>query len=77
MRAQVIPISSLPRQATHEWRRDAEREGFTKALVALKSLRDCSMRETIVALQNWEESGLLGKEDVDDLFQFHGWRRGQ
>lgn len=77
MRAEVISISSLPRQNTHLWREEAQREGFTKALGVLKNLKECNMRETIIALENWETSGLLSKEDVDDLFQFHGWRRGE
>jgi hypothetical protein len=49
-------------------------KGFNKALDALKG---CSMRETIIALENWEASELISETEVDVIFAWHGWRRGE
>ena len=53
MTAQVLSISSMPRPSRHAWEEEANLAGFTKALKALYALRHCSMRETIIALENW------------------------
>jgi hypothetical protein len=77
MRAQVLSIPSIARTSRHQWQEEAELKGFMKALKALDALKECSMRETVIALENWAASGLMSEAEVDALFQFHGWERAQ
>jgi hypothetical protein len=77
MTAQVLSISSMARTSSHAWEEEAELRGFTKALKALYALKHCSLRETIVALENWAASGLMSEAEVEEMFFYHGWRRGQ
>jgi hypothetical protein len=77
MQAQILSISSMPRTSNHAWEEEASLAGFRKALKALDALKGCSMRETIVALENWAASGLLSHAEVDALMAYHGWERAQ
>lgn len=76
MPAQILSISSMSRPAIHEWERESEFKGFTKALKALSAIKPCSVRESITALENWVASGLMSEAEVSAVFAFHGWERG-
>jgi hypothetical protein len=73
---QVISISSVPRSSHHTWEEEASLAGFVKALKALDALKNCTMRETVIALENWASSGLMSEAEVEAIFAWHGWRRG-
>jgi hypothetical protein len=75
MRAEVISISSIPRQNVHNWEREAMLAGFTKALGILDSLRPATWKEAQTAMENWMRSEKLNEAERDALFQYFGWER--
>jgi hypothetical protein len=74
---QVIRIDAIPRSSLPSSTQEAELRGFTRALKALEALKCCSMRETVIAIQNWAAAGMVSEAEADAIFSYHGWRRGQ
>jgi hypothetical protein len=74
---EVIHIGSYRKSELASSYEEVRMEGFRRALKALDALKGCSMRETIVAIENWVASdcGLLTNAEASELFAFHGWRR--
>jgi hypothetical protein len=75
MSALVIPIGSVPRSSLTSSREEARMEGFKRALDAIDSLKDCSMRQRECAIRNWEAVGLLRPEEARALAGYYGWER--
>jgi hypothetical protein len=73
--AQVISMGSVSRKELPSSNDEAGFAGFKKALYALGALKCCSMRETLTAIENWSESGMLSEREAHELMVFHGWGR--
>lgn len=76
MRAAVIAIDSVRRENLPSSYDEVLLKGFKKALKALDALKCCSMREAIIAIENWKASGMPSEAEAHELMVFHGWGRG-
>ena len=75
MRAQVLSIGSVARDAHREWSAELIQQGFDMALAALDSLKCSSLEESKVAIENWMAAEKLTPAMRDALFLFHGWQK--
>ena len=72
----VIRMDSVPRSALPSSFEDVRMEGFRRALKALDALKVCTMREKVVALENWVAAGLFTEAEADAVFDFEIRGRG-
>jgi len=67
----VIAMESVSRKDLPSSYEEVLLKGFMKALKAIRALRDCTMRERLIALENWEAAGMLSAREVDELVAFY------
>jgi hypothetical protein len=75
MRAQVISIESVTRDAHREWSAELVQQGFDMALAAVDQLKCSSLEESKIAIENWVAAEKLTPAMRDALFLFYGWSR--
>jgi hypothetical protein len=74
---QVIALNSVSRTDMQAAGIDRDLRMFIRALCAVKSLNNLSMRDTITAMETWLAADLLTEGDCNALFSYFGWERGR
>jgi hypothetical protein len=75
MRAQILSISSVSRDSSHDWDAEARLVGFEKALGLVKGLESATDRERQTAIQNWVAAGTLSEAEKAVVAEFYEWER--
>jgi hypothetical protein len=77
MRAQLISISAVSRDAHREWSAELIQQGFDMALAVVHNLNASSVAESKVAIENWTASERLTPAMRVSLYQFYGWEQSK
>jgi hypothetical protein len=75
MKAEILSISSMPRNGARDWEAETMLSGFTKALAVVQSLSGLRTAEQRTAVENWAaaECGKLSASERDALFKYFNW----
>jgi hypothetical protein len=73
MQAEIIPINSVARKDVQSALEEVSLEGFSKAVLTIKSMLKCSPLEIVIAANNLRAAGMLKPAEVRILGYLYGW----